>query len=116
MFRGLVSAFCLLHGVLAQQYAGQPIPNSLPAVPGAELAFFNVYDGLGRNTTLINYYSAPGGKRPDNSRIQRAIIVLTGLGRNSDGYFTNVHNQIAAATQRNPNITEQNVAIVAPLL
>jgi hypothetical protein len=116
MLRRLISALCLLHGALAQQYAGQPIPNSLPAVPGAELTFFNVRDGFGRNNTLINYYSAPGGKRPDNSRIQRAVVVLPGMNRNANGYFTSIRNQIAKATKRNPNITEQTVMIFAPLL
>lgn len=44
---------------LAQQYAGDVIPNTLPTVPGAEIAFFRINDpsGKNKNLTLTNYYT-----------------------------------------------------------
>ena len=48
--------------VSAQQYAGQAIPNNLPESPGAEIAFFNVFDKDGGKTTLINHFSARQNK------------------------------------------------------
>jgi hypothetical protein len=116
MFSGLVGVLFLLHVALGQQYVGQPIPNSLPAVTGAEIAYFNVYDSLGRNTTLINYYSAPGGKRPVNTQIKRVVIGLTGLLRNPNSYWANIRNQIPKATKVNSEITEESVAVFCPML
>jgi hypothetical protein len=116
MFRLLLGALCCIQVVVGQQYVGQAVPNSLDARPGAQIAYFNVKDSLGRNTTLINYYSAPGGKRPVNKQVQRAIISIPGANRNADGYFSAIYNQIATAKKSNTAITEDTVVILSPML
>lgn len=100
----------------AQQFAGDFIPNKLPVQVGANISFFNVRDALGGRTTMINYYSTPNGKVQDRKKVQRAIIVLSGAGRNGGGYFTTIRNQIPAAAAINPQVSEDTVAIMAPVL
>jgi hypothetical protein len=111
-----ISALLLNTGVFAQQFAGQTIRNSLPASSGAQVAFFNIRDANGKNTTLINYYSFPGGKNLDQTKVQRAIVVINGKQRNAGDYFGFVHGRIAAAHAINPEVSDQTVAILAPLL
>jgi hypothetical protein len=101
---------------VAQQWAGETIPNTLPKVTGAQVAFFNVRDANGVNTTLINYYSFPGGKAQNQTNVRRAIIVLAGKNRNAWDYFGTVRGRIAAATALNNEVTEQTVAIFSPHL
>jgi hypothetical protein len=106
----------LLATAIAQQFAGEVIPNSLATATGAQIAFFNVRDANGKNTTLINYYSFPGGKKQDQTKVKRAIIVLHGRNRNAWDYFGNVYGRLAAATALNSEVTEQTVAIFSPHL
>ena len=78
--------------VSAQQYAGDVIQNSLPAVSGAEVAFFKINaPNAQSNLTLINYYShGRSGKRIVESNIQRAVIAVHGLLRDPWTYETEV--------------------------
>jgi len=101
---------------LGQQYAGQTITNSLPSVTGAEKAFFNIKDANGGNTTLINYFSLPTttGKRQDTTKVQRAVIVLSGSNRDPWDYYANVFNAVKNAGAINSAATEESVAIIAP--
>jgi hypothetical protein len=73
---------------LAQQYAGETIPGSLPAVAGAELAFFRISDPAGANTaTLINYQSlGSDGQRLNEANVERAVIMMSGQRRDADVY------------------------------
>lgn len=71
----------LFPGADAQQYAGSTIPNSLPTVTGSAISYFKINDASGVPTTLINYFSAPGGARQDPLNVQRALIVLSGANR-----------------------------------
>ena len=73
----------------AQQFAGDPIQNSLPASPGSEITFFRVRDpsGSGAKLDLINYYSlSHNGQRVQTSAIQRAVVMLFGQNRNAGDY------------------------------
>jgi hypothetical protein len=110
--------FCMaaVSGAFAQQYAGQTIPNSLPTVNGGNVSFFNILDANGAGTTLINYYSTPGGRRPDQTKVQRAIIIIPGLNRDGWKYFGDVYSKIAAAAAINSQVSEQTVAIFSPVL
>jgi hypothetical protein len=104
---------------LAQQYLGRTIPNSLPAAPkGSELTFFNIRDlqaGL-PNATLINYYSLPGGQRQNQTKVQRAVILIHGQLRNPESFWDNTHDAMALATKLNPSVNDETVAMIAPLL
>jgi hypothetical protein len=101
---------------VAQQYAGQNIANSLPKVTNGNVSFFNVFDATGGRTTLINYYSTPNGVRQDQTKVQRAIIILSGLNRDGWNYFNDLRTKIPAAAAINPQVSEQSVAIFAPIL
>lgn len=101
---------------MAQQFAGQSIPNSLPVVTNGNVSFFNVFDAVGGRTTLINYYSTPGGKAQNQTKVQRAIIVLSGLNRDGWNYFTDIRARIPAAAALNSQVSEDTVAIMAPVL
>lgn len=89
----------LLQLTFAQQFAGDYINNSLPYVPGSEIAFFKIKDNpsgtnaANNNLTLINYYSTTGtsGKRLDTSKIQRVVIFIHGLNRDPGTYMSNVN-------------------------
>lgn len=100
----------------AQQYAGQFIPNSLPTVTGGNVSFFNVFDALGGKTTLINYYSTPGGKRQDQTKVKRAIIIISGLNRDGWAYFDHLRTKIPSAALQNSEVSEDSVAIFSPIL
>jgi hypothetical protein len=83
------SAFCsfALFGasVVAQQYAGDYIPGSLPQRSGSEIS-----DPSGANDhlTLINYYSlGSNGQRIQPSNVQRAVIMMSGQRRDADQYI-----------------------------
>jgi hypothetical protein len=77
---------------LAQQYAGEAIPNSLPAVFGAELAYFRISDPAGANTaTLLNYQSlGSDGQRLKEANVERAVIMVHGQRRDADVYASYV--------------------------
>lgn len=122
MFSPLLGALCLglasLSPVaLAQQYAGDVIPNSLPGVPGAELAYFRVADPKGKNNalTLINYQSLQrDGSRLVPGKIQRAVIIIHGLNRDPGTYMSNMLSAINSGGISDPNINQDSVAILAP--
>lgn len=78
---------------LAQQYAGDVIPNSLPLTPGSELVYFRVKDPAGKNNnlTLINYYSLQqDSSRLDPTQLQRAVIIVHGLNQDPGTYMSTV--------------------------
>lgn len=80
----LFSTISLLRGASAQQYSGDVIPNTLPTVPGSEIASFRVEDSSNKNNnlTLINYYSHQlSGQRVAESQVQRAVVIIHGLGQ-----------------------------------
>lgn len=82
--------------VAAQQYAGDVIPGTLPQVANSEIAFWKIADpnGSDANLTLINYASLnTQGQRPDQSKIQRAVIPIHGLLRDPWGYQNDVRLQ-----------------------
>ena len=82
--------------VTAQQYAGDVIPGTLPEVANSEVAFWKIKDPKGgdANLTLINYASLnTTGQRPDQSKIQRAVIPIHGLLRDPWNYQNDVRVQ-----------------------
>lgn len=98
----------------SQQYAGELIENSLPNVPGSEVAFFNIPRKGTQKHTLINYYShGKDGKRLVESKVQRAVIVVHGLNRDPMTYQSNMMSALAQVTG-DPNINKDTVAIMAP--
>jgi hypothetical protein len=99
---------------LAQQYAGRTITNSLPATAGAEIAFFNIKDVNGGNTTLINYFSLPTTGRQNPINVKRAVVVLSGSNRDPWDYYANVYNAVKNAAAIDSSVTQENVAIIAP--
>lgn len=111
-----VFLFFLSSPSLAQQYAGDVIPNSLPGVPGAEIAFFRINDPSGKNNnlTLTNYYTRQNnGKRIVESEIQRAVVIIHGLNRDPGTYASNMMSALAQLTS-DPNVNRSSVAILAP--
>jgi hypothetical protein len=100
----------------AQQYVGQTIPNSLPGVTDGAVSFFQIIDpNGGPSSTLINYFSAPGGQQIDTTQVQRAIVVLHGANRDPYNYFNDVHAALYnASSLYNSEITTSSVAIMAP--
>jgi hypothetical protein len=69
--------------VAAQQYEGDVIPGTLPSVNNAEVAFWKIKDYASLNTQ---------GQRPDNSKIQRAVLAIHGLLRDPWNYENDVCN------------------------
>jgi len=114
-----VAALCasLFTSANGQQYAGDYINNTLPAVPGSEVAFFKIKDPRGTNTnlTLINYYShgVGGAKRLDPLKIKRGIVVVHGQNRDPELYMSNMLSALAQV-KSDPNINFDSVAIIAP--
>lgn len=82
----------------AQQYFGDTIPNTLPSVPGAEIAYFRIADPAGKNKklTLTNYYShGKSNKRLVESNVQRAVVIIHGLNRDPGTYMANMLSALA---------------------
>ena len=107
---------CLTTPSEAQQYAGDVIPNSLPAVPGSEITYFRVQDASGKNKnlTLINYYShGTSDGRLVESNIQRAVVIIHGLNRDPGTYMSNMLSALSQVTS-DPNVNQDTVAIMAP--
>lgn len=101
---------------LAQQYEGDIIPNSLPGVPGAEIAYFRVKDPSGKNNnlTMINYYAHQlNGQRVAESEIRRAVVIIHGLNRDPGTYASNMMSALAQLTT-DSNVNRSSVAIMAP--
>lgn len=83
----LFSSFCV--SASAQQFAGDTISGTLPSQDGSEVAYFRISDPSGANDqlTLVNYYSLDSnGERLQESAIQRAVIMMFGMGRNAADY------------------------------
>ena len=98
---------------VAQNYVGTPINNSLPFVPGSEITYFNVITSSGLNTTLTNYMSFnSSGKRPDPTKIERAVIIVHGLQRDPGTYMSNVLSAISQVPGKAASV--DNVALMAP--
>lgn len=94
---------------LAQQYAGDIINNTLPAVAGSEIAFFKIRDSQNQTATLLNYYSlASNGAQINPANAKRAVIVIHGLLRDPYLYINNVMQALAAVTD--PSINKDNVS------
>ena len=108
----------LLSGIAnAQQYAGDVIPNKLPKVNGAELAYFHIGDPAKKNNnlTLINYYSLQAdGSRVDPTQLQRAVIVLCGNRRDPYDYIAYSRYALGKAALVDPNVNYSTVALFAP--
>ncbi|CAK3895299.1 hypothetical protein AC578_1337 [Lecanosticta acicola] len=99
-----------------QQYAGDIITNSLPAVPGSEITYFRINDASGKNKnlTLINYYSqGKGNQRLVESNVQRAVVVIHGLDRDPGTYVSNMLSALGQVTS-DSNVNFDTVAIMAP--
>ncbi|KAJ9121863.1 hypothetical protein QFC22_002486 [Naganishia vaughanmartiniae] len=122
MFTSLLGALCIGLAILpspslAQQYAGDVIPNSLPGVPGSELVYFRIADPKGKNNnlTLINYQNVQlDGSRLVPSKLQRAVIIIHGLNRDPGTYMSNMLSAINNGGIADPNINQNSVAIVTP--
>lgn len=99
---------------LAQQYAGASYNNSLPSVPGAQIAFWNIKDPNNKNATLLTYATAPNGKQQIQSNVQRAVIVIHGLQRDPWNYMSEALSALSLTTQNNPSVNTASVSIVAP--
>ncbi|TLD20146.1 hypothetical protein E2P81_ATG09216 [Venturia nashicola] len=97
----------------AQQYAGDVINNTLPAVAGSELAFFKIHDSNNQTATLLNYYSlASNGAKINPANVKRAVIVIHGLLRDPYLYINNVMQALGKVTDS--SINKDNVAMIAP--
>jgi hypothetical protein len=109
-------AVAAVAGVHAQQYAGDVINNTLTPLGGAEIDYFKIADTSkkGGYGTLINYYSAPGGKRLVEAGVQRVVIVVHGLDEDPWTYWVSAASALSQAKAQNPAINETSVAIIAP--
>jgi hypothetical protein len=89
-FSALASFVLFSASVLAQQYAGDYIPGSLPQRSGSEIAYFKIRDpsNVNDHLTLINYYSlGSDGNRIKPSNVQRAVIMMSGQRRDANQYI-----------------------------
>lgn len=101
----------------AQQYAGDVIPGTLPQVDNAEVAFWKIRDPTDQNAnlTLINYASLnTQGQRPDQSKIQRAVLSIHGLLRDPWNYENDMLNALNVATGYNSRVNRDTVSVIAP--
>ncbi|KAF8905377.1 hypothetical protein CPB85DRAFT_1254964 [Mucidula mucida] len=115
MLLSLICATLFSSFAFAQQYAGRRVAvPELPAVTGAELAYFNVKDNNGGNVTMLNYFSFPNGKRQDTTKVQRAVLYIHGANGNSQGYYSSLYQALKKATQLNPDVNQETVALMAP--
>ncbi|RYP53974.1 hypothetical protein DL768_001124 [Monosporascus sp. mg162] len=111
--------------VVPGQHLGTPINNTLPVTHiFSEVTYFKVKDPLGEHVctddpgsdfSLINYSSLNSTRqRPPNNAIQRAVIVCHGLRRDPQNYHAGMLNALIKATQSDPEISVDTVAVVAP--
>lgn len=88
----------------AQQYAGDFINNSLPVVPGSEITYWKIQDGVKNNLTLINYINhGSNGQRLVPANVKRAIIIIHGDDRDPGTYESNMLSALSQVN--NPDIT-----------
>ncbi|KAK5123424.1 hypothetical protein LTR85_002856 [Meristemomyces frigidus] len=117
-FTAALAAFstCLLGLAQAQQYAGDVINNTLPTVPGSEVAYWKIADGKLNNLTLINYINhGSDGKRLVPSKLKRVIVVIHGNDRDPGTYESNMLSAMSQlSTAAKVDINTDSVAIVAP--
>ncbi|KAK3630156.1 hypothetical protein LTR56_017049 [Elasticomyces elasticus] len=107
------SAVALINPSNAQQYAGDVIQNTLPGVPGAEIAYWKIKDTKSSNLTLINYHNyGKNGKRQDTTKVKRAVVIIHGLNRDPGTYQSNMLSALAQVPLS--EINTDSVAIVAP--
>jgi len=114
MLASFILSLALLSLVSAQQYAGRYINNTLPAVGGSEIAFWNMKDANGKNVTFTNYASlnATGGRLlPAN--IKRVVLLVHGLNRDPYNYMVNLLSAFSQIPNR-PDVTLNNVLMIAP--
>jgi hypothetical protein len=101
----------------AQEYAGDFINNTLPGVPGSELAYWKIFDSKGgSNLTLINYINhGSDGQRLVPSKIKRAVVIIHGLNQDPGTYMANMLSALSQVPSPQSNdINTDSVAIVAP--
>ena len=112
-FAALGVAF--LGSTQAQLYAGDYINTTLPGVPGSEIAFWKIQDGLKNNLTAIAYINhGSNGQRLDPLKIKRAVIIIHGNDRDPGTYESNMLSALAQAHATNSDVSTDSVAIVAP--
>ncbi|KAH9930400.1 uncharacterized protein BXZ73DRAFT_77854 [Epithele typhae] len=109
----LCSAASLLAAVHAQQYQGTPSANTLPPVDGATVEFFRINDTLGRNSTLINYFSLDSDH--DRSKVTRALLINTAFDGRPDIHFRAARDARNLATLNNSAVQRETAAILVPL-
>lgn len=98
----------------AQQFAGAFINNSLPAVPGSEIAFFNLKDANSKNVTLTNYVSLNSTRgRLLPASIKRVVLYVHGLNRDPQTYESYLLSAFSQIPNR-PDVTLDNVLMLAP--
>ena len=116
-FSAFASLFFILLNLnlsLCQQFQGSVIPNQLTSVGGSEIAFWNIQDAKGKNTTLINYSSlSMSNARLVPSQTKRVVIFVHGLNRDPWNYMADM---LVALTglQNQPSINLDSVQIVCP--
>lgn len=100
---------------LAQQYAGDKINNTLPAVAGSELAFFKIHDSKNQTATLLNYYSlGSNGAQINSANVKRAVIIIHGLLRDPYLYINDVMQALWQVTD--PSVNKDNVCFTVSIL
>lgn len=100
---------------LAQQYAGDKINNTLPAVAGSELTFFKIHDSKNQTATLLNYYSlGANGAQINPANVKRAVIIIHGLLRDPYLYINNVMQALGQVTD--PSVNKDNVCFTVSIL
>ena len=116
----VLTVTCNIPAVLAQQFMGERIDtpgginNTLGAVPGSEITYFNIKDPNRKNTTLINYSSLDlNSNRLTPSNVQRVVIFIHGLGRDGGTYMSNMLSALAQVQRTDVN--RSNVQIVCPV-
>lgn len=117
--RYILSIITILHFAVTfskgQQFVGQAFNNSMPGVPGAEITFWNIFDANKKNTSLLNYQNfGKNGARQDPKKVQKAVIIIHGLGQDPGTYMANMLSALAQANSANPIVHNDNIAIVAP--
>lgn len=97
-----------------QQFMGDVIPNTLPTVPGSELAYWRTTDKKNRQFTLTNYFSQDGhGNRLTTSNVKRAVVVIHGLNRDPQTYMSNMLSALSRVPSGS-GPTTANTQIIAP--
>ena len=95
----------------AQQFSGAVYNNSMPSVPGSEITFWNILDANNKNTSLLNYQNLGENKaRQDPKLVQKAVIVIHGLGQDPATYMSNMLSALAQAKSANSAVDNNKIA------